>query len=145
MKKRNFSGITILLSATLLFFVQARPSFSDVIPMKDTVLGAPVYPGWTLNRKDDLVDKKSGAHWFQNQYFSDDPAEKVVAFYEQQTGKKAFETKDTCTFAITTSDGVVINIMGPPQGVEQRDETNQIVLKTWKSLISIIKIEQPKK
>lgn len=131
--------------AGCVFVLPALSGGSEVVPVKEKVLGAPVYPGWTLNRKDDLVDKESGAHWYQNQYFSDDSVGKIVSFYEKQTGKKAFETKSTHTWAITTSEGVVINILAPPEGVEQRDDSNEEVIKVWKSLISIIKVEQPKK
>jgi len=145
MNKNIFSILGILVGGVCLLFFQPSLGFSEGVPGQETVLGAPVYPGWTLNRKDDLKDQNSGAHWFQNQYFSDDTAEKIVGFYEKETGKKGFLAPSTYTYAVTTADGVVINIMGPPQGIEQRDQTNTKVLKIWKTLISIIKVEAPKK
>ncbi|HEX9757120.1 MAG TPA: hypothetical protein VGB26_04880 [Nitrospiria bacterium] len=145
MAKKVLSVLGILLGGVCLLVFQPNLGFSEGGSGQETILGAPIYPGWTLNRKDDLKDKNSGAHWFQNQYFSDDTAEKIVGYYETSTGKKGYLAESTHTYAITTSDGVVINIMGPPQGVEQRDHTNTKVLKIWKTLISIIKVEQPKK
>ena len=145
MKKKVFSMLGIMLGGLSLLIIQSPLGFSDSALGQEMVLGAPVYPGWTLNRKDDLKDKNSGAHWFQNQYFSDDSADQIVAFYEKKTGKKGYLAESTHTYAVTTADGVVINIMGPPQGVEQRDASNEKVLKIWKTLISIIRVDQPKK
>ncbi len=105
-------------------------------------LGVPAYPGWVEKRKDDRGDPKTGVHFYKYEYFSDDPVDRIVTFYEKKTGREAAKNQMTGIFTITGRDGLMINVMGSDEGVPQVDQASQKVVKKWRSLITIMKSEQ---
>ncbi len=108
-----------------------------------STLGVPSYPGWTVHRLDDKVDASSKVHLYQYQYYSDDPAQQIVRFYEQHIGAAASFMEATSIYTVNAPDGATVQIMAPPDGVPQTNDDGQPTGKTWKSLITIIRFQAP--
>lgn len=111
------------------------------VPTKGTTLGVPSYPGWAVHRLDDKADDEGKTHVYQYQYYSDDPAQKIVQFYEDRIGGEASFAEPTHTYTINASGGAVIQITAPPEGVPQIDGSGEPTGKTWKALITIIRFQ----
>ncbi|MBI3607269.1 MAG: hypothetical protein HY207_04805 [Nitrospirae bacterium] len=110
---------------------------------ESSTLGVPSYPGWTVHRLDDKVDASGKMHVYQYQYYSDDPAQQIISFYEQHIGAKASYMAATSTHTVNAPDGAMIQITAPPDGVAQTDEAGASTGKTWKTLITIIRFKAP--
>jgi hypothetical protein len=108
---------------------------------QQTALGLPAYPGWTVHRLDDKADGSGKIHVYQYQYFSNDPAQKIVQFYEQRIGATASFMEATSTYTVNAPDGAMVQIMAPPDGVPQTDDEGASTGKTWASLITIIRFQ----
>ncbi len=116
---------------------------AEMKPAKQTELGVPVYPGWVEKRKDQSVDSGTGVRMYKYEYFSDDPVNRIVSFYEKQTGRQAAENKITGIFTITAQDGAMIEVLGSSEGVPQMDAKGEKIIKKWRALITIMKMETP--
>ena len=139
--RRPIIGI-VVGSIVLLSFLQAS-TMAGMKPAKQTELGVPVYPGWTEKRKDQSVDSGTGVRMYKYEYFSDDPVNRIVSFYEKQTGRQAAENKITRIFTITAQDGAMIEVLGSSEGVPQMDDKGEKIIKKWRALIKIMKMETP--
>ncbi|MCI0527129.1 MAG: hypothetical protein L0Y56_06770 [Nitrospira sp.] len=120
-------------------------TMAEMKPAKQTELGIPVYPGWVEKRKDQSVDSGTGVRMYKYEYFSDDPVNRIVSFYEKQTGRQAAENKATGIYTITGQDGIMINVLGSSEGVPQIDAKGEKIIKKWRALITIMKMEPPSK
>lgn len=138
--KNLLIGFAVVLMGTV--FLLPGSGLAENSVATQTELGVPVYPGSEVKRKDDLEDPNTGAHWYKYEYFSDDVADKVIAFYERHTGKKAFENQNTQIFTINAPDGVMINVFSPSYGIPQKIAGGEKVIKTWKTLITVMKVEK---
>jgi hypothetical protein len=132
---RQFMGVMVL------GFLMASWAIAGPAPVKQTELGVPVYPEWVEKRKDHQSDPNTGVHFYKYEYFSDDAVERVVSFYEKKMGREAAENKLTGIYTIVGADGVMVNIMGAPEGIPQVDEASGKIIKNWRSLITIMKTE----
>jgi hypothetical protein len=108
---------------------------------KATTLGVPAYPGWRVHRLDDKADPSGATHVYQYQYYSDDSADRIVEFYEQQLRAAASFMEPTHTYTINAPDGAMVQITAPPDGVAQLDDDGQATGRTWSSLITIIRFQ----
>lgn len=108
---------------------------------KATTLGVPSYPGWKVHRLDDKADTSGKAHLYQYQYYSDDSAKDIVAFYEKHLSAVASFMKPTYTYTINAPDGAMIQVTAPPDGVPQVDDKGQPTGRMWSSLITIIRFQ----
>jgi len=127
-------GLTVMLSAGT---AAAAPKDGA----EQTALGLPAYPGWTVHRLDDKADGSGKIHLYQYQYFSNDPAQKIVQFYEQRIGATASFMEATSTYTVNAPDGAMVQITAPPDGVSQPDDEGASTGKTWASLITIIRFQ----
>ncbi|GEM_PF-1828704 len=134
----------IAASIVWLSFLHAS-TMAEMKPAKQTELGVPVYPGWVEKRKDQSVDPGTGVRMYKYEYFSDDPVNRIVSFYEKQTGRQAAESRVTGIYTITGQDGVMINVLGSSEGIAQMDAKGEKIVKKWRSLITIMKMETPPK
>lgn len=136
-------GIHIgLLGLFFLVFAVSGCTKSGIKTAMHTELGVPAYPGWMEKRKDERGDPTTGVYWYKYEYYSDDPAERIVSYYEDQTGREAARNPVTGIYTITGREGVMINVVGSEEGVPQMDRANQKLVKKWRSLITIMKTEQ---
>jgi hypothetical protein len=108
---------------------------------KQTTLGVPSYPGWTVHRLDDQADSSGATHVYQYQYYSDDSGKQIVRFYEQRVGATASFMEPTHTYSINTPDGAMIQITAPPDRVPETDNDGRPTGRTWTSLITIIRFQ----
>jgi hypothetical protein len=108
---------------------------------KPTTLGVPSYSGWTIQRLDDKADSSGATHVYQYQYYSDDSGKQIVGFYEQHLSAAASFMEPTHTYTINASDGAMIQITAPPDGVPQTDDDGRPTGRTWSSLITIIRFQ----
>jgi len=104
-------------------------------------LSVPAYPGWTLRQMDRKRDQTRNTEATLYQYVSDDPADKIVAFYETATARQAVFSKVSATYTIYTADGMTINVLSPKEGVPELDPATEHVVRTWKSMVTIIRIQ----
>ncbi len=139
--RRPIIGI-VVGSIVWLSFLHAS-TMAEMKPAKQTELGVPVYPGWVEKRKDQSVDSGTGVRMYKYEYFSDDPVNRIVSFYEKQTGRQAAENKITGIFTITAQDGAMIEVLGSSEGVPQMDAKGEKIIKKWRALITIMKMETP--
>ncbi len=139
--RRPIIGI-VVGSIVWLSFLHAS-TMAEMKPAKQTELGVPVYPGWVEKRKDQSVDSGTGVRMYKYEYFSDDPVNRIVSFYEKQTGRQAAENKITGIFTITAQDGAMIEVLGSSEGVPQMDAQGEKIIKKWRALITIMKMETP--
>lgn len=108
---------------------------------KPTTLGVPSYPGWRVHRLDDKADAAGKTHLYQFQYYSDDSAKDIVGFYEEHLNTAASFMEPTHTYTINATDGAMIQITAPPDGVPQLDDDGRPTGRTWNSLITIIRFQ----
>ena len=118
-------------------------TMAEMKPTKQIELGVPVYPGWVEKRKDQSMDPGTGVRMYKYEYFSDDPVNRIVSFYEKQIGRQAAENKITGIFTITAQDGAMIEVLGSSEGVPQMDAQGDKIIKKWRALITIMKMETP--
>lgn len=137
--KRLLPVITIILGIGLTAAAGIAASKSTA---KQTTLGVPSYPGWTVHRLDDKADSSGKTHLYQYQYYSNDPAKEIVSFYERHISAPASFMKPTHTYTINAPDGAMIQITAPPDGVPQTDDDGRLTGKTWSSLITIIRFQE---
>ncbi len=141
LSRKNFwAGITILLLG--LSLLSPHVYLAKAGTKESTELGAPVYPGWILKRKDELVDAKIGVAIYKNEFFSNDSKEDIVNFYEEKTKRKGFNSQETGIYVITTQGGTQINIFSPEKGIPQVHTTKKQIIKTWQTLITIMKTDR---
>jgi hypothetical protein len=89
------------------------------------------------------MDPGTGVRMYKYEYFSDDPVNRIVSFYEKQIGRQAAENKITGIFTITAQDGAMIEVLGSSEGVPQMDAQGDKIIKKWRALITIMKMETP--
>ncbi len=135
--------ISIVVGSIVWLSFLHTSTMAEMKPAKQTELGVPVYPGWVEKRKDQSVDSGTGVRMYKYEYFSDDPVNRIVSFYEKQTGKQAAENKITGIFTITAQDGAMIEVLGSSEGVPQMDAKGEKIIKKWRALITIMKMETP--
>lgn len=104
-------------------------------------LGVPSYPDWTVHRLDDEVDSSGKTHVYQYQYYSNDPAPRIVGYYEERLKTKAAFMEATATYTVNAPDGAMIQITAPADGVAQTDDAGNPTGKTWAALITIIRFQ----
>ncbi len=134
----------IMMLAAIALLLSGR--LATAAPMEraeQTALGLPAYPGWTVHRLDDKADSSGKTHLYQYQYYSNDPAQKIVSFYEQHIGAAASFMEATSTYTVNAPDGAMIQITAPPDGIPQTNDEGQPTGKTWTSLITIIRFQTP--
>ncbi|MFZ5875016.1 MAG: hypothetical protein ACOYXU_01285 [Nitrospirota bacterium] len=103
-------------------------------------LGVAVYPDAVLRQSDHRVAAESATDGTLFQWVSDDAPQAVVAFYEKSTGASAVFMKMSSTYTIYTSQGTMINVVGPDGGIPEVD-TDGRTTKQWKSLITIMRFD----
>jgi hypothetical protein len=108
---------------------------------KQTTLGVPSYPGWTVHRLDDKADPSGKTVVYQYQYYSNDAGKQIAAFYERQTGATASFMEPTHTYTVNAPDAAMIQITAPPDGVPQVNDDGEPTGETWTSLITIIRFQ----
>ncbi len=133
---------TILILAGIVMLLSGNPAMAAQKERADpTTLGVPSYPGWAIHRLDDKADSSGKTHLYQYQYYSNDPAQKIVSFYEQRTGASASFVEGTSTYTVNAPNGTMIQITAPPAGAPQTDDADTPTGKTWASLITIIRFQ----
>jgi len=108
---------------------------------QDHDLPVPAYPGWILRQVDHKTDpthKTAGALY---QYVSDDPANKIVRFYENATARQAVFSSVSATYTFYTADGMMINVLSPKEGVPELNPATEHVVRTWRSMVTIIRFQ----
>lgn len=135
----NRLAMVIMMLGILLYAVTGMTASQQIA--KQTTLGVPSYPGWTVHRLDDKADASGKTRLYQYQYYSNDAGTQIVGFYEQHIGAAASFMEPTHTYTINTPDGAMIQITAPPDGVPQTTDDGQPTGKTWSSLITIIRFE----
>ena len=128
------AGLALLLGGNVATAAQKERA-------QQTTLGVPAYPGWAVHRLDDKADASGKTHLYQYQYYSDDPAQEIVRFYEERVDTTAVFMKDTYTYTVNAPDGAMIQITAPPDGIPQTNDEGQPTGKTWTSLITIIRFQ----
>ncbi len=131
----------VITTIGVLLYAGTAMAASKPIAAKQTTLGVPSYPGWTIHRLDDKADQSGKTHLYQYQYYSNDQAKQIVKFYEQHIGATASFMEPTYTHTINAPDGAIIQITGPPDGVPQINDDGQPTGRTWSSLITIIRFQ----
>lgn len=104
-------------------------------------LPVPAYPGWTLRQVDQRTDNEGGTQGVLFQYVSNDPADKIVKFYEKTTSREAVFSKVSAMYTVYGSDGTMISVIGPEDGVPELDQAGEHVVRVWKSMITIVKFQ----
>jgi hypothetical protein len=104
-------------------------------------LSVPAYPGWILRQMDRKKDRTRHTEATLYQYVSDDPADKIVDFYEDATARQAVFSSVSATYTIYTADGTMINVLSPKEGVPQLDSASERIVRTWKSMVTIIRFQ----
>jgi len=104
-------------------------------------LPVPAYPGWTLRQVDQRTDNEGGTQGVLFQYVSNDPADKIVKFYEKATSREAVFSKVSAMYTVYGSDGTMISVIGPDDGVPELDEAGEHVVRVWKSMVTIVKFQ----
>ena len=137
---KRLGTVIIVLSIVLNASIGITASKRAAEP---TTLGVPSYPGWTVHRLDDKADASGKMHLYQYQYYSDDPAQQIVSFYEQRVGATASFMEATSTYTVNAPDGAMVHITAPADGVAQTDDAGASTGKTWKALITIIRFKAP--
>lgn len=107
---------------------------------QDPQLPVPAYPGWTMRQVDQRTDA-SGTHGVLFQYVSNDPADKIVRFYEKATSREAVFSKVSSMYTVYGSDGTMISVIGPHDGVPEMDQAGEKVVRVWKSMITIVRFQ----
>ena len=130
------AGLALLLGGSVATAAQKERA-------QQTTLGVPAYPGWAVHRLDDKADASGKTHLYQYQYYSDDPAQQIVSFYEERIGTAASFMEATSTYTVNAPDGAMIQITAPPDGIPQTNDEGQPIGKTWTSLITIIRFQTP--
>lgn len=107
---------------------------------QDPQLPVPAYPGWTLRQIDQRTDT-AGTQGVLFQYVSNDPADKIVQFYEKATGRDAVHSKVSAMYTVYGPDDTMISVIGPGDGVPELDQAGEKVVKVWKSMITIVRFQ----
>ena len=128
------AGLALLLGGSVATAAQKERA-------QQTTLGVPAYPGWAVHRLDDKMDSSGKTRLYQYQYYSDDPPQEIVRFYEERVAATAVFMKDTYTYTVIAPIGATIQITAPPDGVPQTDDAGAPTGKTWTSLITIIRFQ----
>ena len=128
------AGLALLLGGSVATAAQKERA-------QQTTLGVPAYPGWAVHRLDDKADASGKTHLYQYQYYSDDPAQEIVRFYEERVDTTAVFMKDTYTYTVNAPNGTTIQITASPDGIPQTNDEGQPTGKTWTSLITIIRFQ----
>ena len=128
------AGLALLLGGSVATAAQKERA-------QQTTLGVPAYPGWAVHRLDDKADTSGKTRLYQYQYYSDDPAQQIVSFYEERIGAAASFMEATSTYTVNTPDGAMIQITAPPDGIPQTNDEGRPTGKTWTSLITIIRFQ----
>jgi hypothetical protein len=84
-------------------------------------LGIPIFPGAKFNADDSKIAQAQGAAYFS--WASNDPAEKIVAFYEKATGLKRTAIDNggySITKQFTKGGGVIVSVF-PTKGAPTKD------------------------
>lgn len=104
-------------------------------------LPVPAYPGWTLRQVDQRTDTEAGTQGILFQYVSDDPADKIVKFYENATNREAVFSKVSAMYTVYGADGTTISVIGPLDGVPELDQAGEKVIRVWKSMVTIVRFQ----
>jgi hypothetical protein len=126
--------IPVWLLCTLLFDPAAWAGQAPELPV-------PAYPGWTLRQVDQRTDTEGGTEGVLFQYVSNDPADKIVKFYEKATSHEAVLSKISAMYTVYGSDGTLISVIGPDGGVPELDQAGEHVVRVWKSMITIVRFQ----
>lgn len=111
--------LTVVITALGIVLLAGTGMTAPKSTARQTTLGVPSYPGWTVHRLDDEADPSGKTHVYQYQYYSNDAGKQIATFYEQQTGATASFMEPTHTYTVNAPDGAMIQITAPPDGVPQ--------------------------
>jgi hypothetical protein len=133
--------IATIAAALGLLLAAAHGLAASKAAAKQTTLGVPSYPGWTVHRLDDKADSNGSTHLYQYQYYSNDSARDIVRFYEQHLATSASFVEGTHTHTINAPGGAMIQVTAPPDGVPQIDDNGEPTGTTWATLITILRFD----
>lgn len=96
------------------------------------------YPNWTLKQVGQKTDADGKTEGILFQYVSDDPADTIVRFCETATRRQATLSRVS---AMYTPDGTMISVMSPDGGVPELDPAGEHIVRTWKSMVTIVRFQ----